>query len=74
MKQLDPTVIGYDRLIQSSWADQFDEKQLDVISRGIERGLDIGHYANPAFTHHQMEEILMGLKHGLEVPVTPSQR
>lgn len=52
MKQLD-----YDKLMTTSWADQFNDNQLFQIRIGIIDGVDVSAYANPEFDDLQMWQI-----------------
>lgn len=47
----------------------FNQFQLDMISLGLESGVDVSAYANPAFDLEQMSAILGGLKDGLDVTI-----
>lgn len=62
MKQLD-----YSKLLETEWANQFDQNQLRAIQYGLERGVNVGPYANPEFHWAQMVEIRRGLEYGLDV-------
>lgn len=62
MKQLD-----YGKLIETEWADQFDDYQLSAIRAGLKAGVNVSHYANPEFDRWQMSEIRDGLVAGLDV-------
>lgn len=64
MKQLD-----YSHLLSTTWADQFDEDQLEIIRSGINSDLDVTIYAKPEFASQQMHQIRLGLEEKLDVSV-----
>lgn len=64
MKQLD-----YSKLLKTDWVNQFTPQQLSVIKTGIERGLDVSHYANPEFDEWQMYQIRNGVVSGVDVSI-----
>lgn len=62
MKQLD-----YAKLLETDWAEQFDNWQLNEIQLGLHMGLDVAVYAKPEYRMEQMEQIREGLKMGVDV-------
>lgn len=45
----------------------YNWKQICIISRGLELGLDVSKYTNPLFTPEQMWQIFKGLEENIDV-------
>ena len=56
-------------LFKKYYNDKFNERQMQQIRFGLEKGLDVSSYAKLEFNEYQMQEIMLGLEGGLNVSI-----
>ena len=58
-----------DKVKSDESLDEFDEYQMEQIRWGLEAGMNVSVYADPAFDSNQMVQIFVGLNEGLNVSI-----
>ena len=61
--------LNIENLTKTDWFNQFDKKQQEEITKGLEKNVNVSIYATPEYTSNQMKHIRWGLEENLDVSI-----